>query len=266
MRDRLCIESLCTSGNFIMSTEESSNPFASFSFDGVLGLGIENLAQSKYFSLMSVFGDAHLLRDPIFSVFLSDSSDENSEITFGDIKREHMGSDLFWVNVSGTIGYWEVQIEDITLDAEPQNLCKDCRVAVDTGTSELAGPSSVISELGKLLNLHADCTGYDKMPKLGFVIGGHILSLDPSNYINNFGHSSCSVSLMSLDVPPPNGPLFIFGIPFLQKYFTVYDILNRRVGFATAKHIGREPEALLSIDLGKQPSRSSPLLSRKVPT
>ena len=34
------------------------------------------------------------------SLFLSDSDAETSEITFGDIKKEHMASELFWVPVT----------------------------------------------------------------------------------------------------------------------------------------------------------------------
>jgi len=44
---------------------------------------------------------------------------------------------------------------------------------------------------------------------------------------------------MSLDVPPPKGPLFIFGDPFLRRFVTIYDRgsgSGARIGFAVAKH------------------------------
>lgn len=52
---------------------------------------------------------------------------------------------------------------------------------------------------------------------------------------------------MALDVPPPKGPLFVFGIPFLQKFYTVYDEANNRVGFAIAQHKGEKPEVLVDV-------------------
>merc|ERR1719201_2476751 len=41
---------------------------------------------------------------------------------------------------------------------------------------------------------------------------------------------------MTLDVPPPKGPLFIFGDPFLRRFVTIYDMDGPSVGFAVAKH------------------------------
>eukprot|EP00927_Polykrikos_kofoidii_P039495 TRINITY_DN3385_c0_g1_i5.p1 TRINITY_DN3385_c0_g1~~TRINITY_DN3385_c0_g1_i5.p1 ORF type:complete len:478 (-),score=89.23 TRINITY_DN3385_c0_g1_i5:74-1447(-) len=249
VEDRICLGNLCTTGAFIASTDESRHPFASFTFDGVLGLALDNMSQGPKFSMMSrLLSEGKLLR-PIFSVFLSDAEGEASEITFGDVKSEHMASEFFWVDVTRDSGYWEVSIQDVALNGVLQSICEDCRVAVDTGTSQLAGPGEVISKLADLLNVAADCSNYDSLPNLGFVIGGHILNLQPVDYVDNSEGVFCDVSLMTLDVPPPKGPLFVFGIPFLQKFYTVYDHESKRVGFAVAHHRGKKPEALVAVDL-----------------
>lgn len=257
LHDRICIGSACAEGTVIVSTDESAQPFDSFSFDGILGLGLDAMAQAKSFSVMDQFQDHKLLSSPVFSVFMSDSDDEVSEITFGEIKREHMDSEIFWVDVSGDSGFWEVRMQDITFDGKNQLLCEDCKVAVDTGTSQLAGPSDVIDKLRSRLGV-LDCTDLSKLPKLGFVVAGRVLNLMPSDYVDLH---DCELSLMDLDVPPPKGPIFVLGIPFLQRFFTVYDNALRRVGFAVAKHREPVPEGLLAIAaevLPAQPSQPRP--------
>eukprot|EP00930_Biecheleria_cincta_P004794 TRINITY_DN105723_c0_g1_i1.p1 TRINITY_DN105723_c0_g1~~TRINITY_DN105723_c0_g1_i1.p1 ORF type:complete len:420 (+),score=89.49 TRINITY_DN105723_c0_g1_i1:141-1262(+) len=256
--DQICVSSVCTPANFIVSTEESSMPFSSFSFDGILGLAMDSMAQSDEFSMMNRLHRSGSLKDPVFSVFLSDNDEEVSEITFGGHKQEHMASELYWVPVTSKAGYWEVEINDIYFDKKPQNICKGCRVAVDTGTSELAGPSDVIAELQDKLS--ADSCNPESLPNLGFAVSGStgkskILSLSPQEY----SAGGCSFSLMSLDVPPPKGPLFVFGIPFLQKYYTVYDHENDRVGFAVAQHKGEAAGIFLEVD---EPAPSSFLSKR----
>jgi len=239
-------------------------PFSTFSFDGILGLAMDSMAQSDEFSMMNRLHRSGRLQSPVFSVFLSDNDDEVSEITFGAQKNEHMASDLYWVPVTSKAGYWEVEITDIYFNKQPQNICKGCRVAVDTGTSELAGPSDVVSELQQKLG--GDGCKPGSMPDLGFAVKGKtgkakILSLTPQEYA---GEGSCSLSLMSLDVPPPKGPLFVFGIPFLQKYYTVYDHENDRVGFAVAQHKGETAGIFLEVDEPQthQPAPSSFLSPR----
>lgn len=117
-------------------------------------------------------------------------------------------------------------------------MCGDgCQVAVDTGTSQLAGPSEVIDRLKTELAVDPGCANFGQLPALGFVIGDQILNLNPTDYVDRSDDgSTCEVALMALDVPPPNGPLFIFGDPFLRKFYTVYDRENMKVGFAAAKH------------------------------
>jgi len=235
LQDDVCIGSLCANMKFVGATDETDDPFTSFQFDGVLGLALPEMCQGADFSLMDGLVKSDALRQPMFSVFLSDSEVEGSEITFGDVKQEHMASEMFWQPVSRDTGYWQVQIKDITINNQRQSLCSDCQVAVDTGTSQLAGPTDVINELSHRLNVQTDCSNYKTLPDLGFVMGDHIMNLKPQDYVDK-GPEGCEVSLMPLDVPPPNGPLFIFGDPFLRKYYTAYDRAGSRVGFATARH------------------------------
>merc|ERR1719387_1777823 len=249
MEDRICVGNACSQGTFIAATDETDHPFASFAFDGVLGLALPGMAQATSFSLMERMGTTGALKHPMFSVFLSDSDEEVSEIVFGEERHDHMASNLIWVPVSRPSGYWQVQIEDITINNKFSQLCPGCQVAVDTGTSELAGPSNVIDELETQLNVKQDCSNFDSLPNLGFVVNGHILNLEPKDYIDT-APGDCKVSLMRLDVPPPNGPLFVFGIPFLQKFYTVYNRAERTVGFAVAKHNGQTEKQAKTILVG----------------
>jgi len=147
IEDDVCIGSLCTNMNFVAATDETDDPFSSFNFDGVLGLALPEMAQGPSYSLMNHFLEGKALRQNLFAVFLSDSDMEASEITFGAVKEEHMATSMFWQPVTRESGYWQVQIEDITINNKKQSLCNDCQVAVDTGTSQLAGPTDVIQDL-----------------------------------------------------------------------------------------------------------------------
>jgi len=251
LEDKICIGSLCANGDFVAATEETDDPFSSFNFDGVLGLALNEMSQGPSFNLMDRLVSSGKLKKPIFSVFLSDSEAEQSEITFGDVRHEHMVGEMFWMPVSRPSGYWQVEIEDIMMDGKKQNICPNCQVAVDTGTSQLAGPTDVIDDLSKRLDLKSDCSNIKEMPTLGFMVGEHVLNLQPGDYIDQ-GPDGCEVSLMPLDVPPPNGPLFIFGAPFLRKFYTTYDPLNKRVGFAAARHAG-VPETESALLITKRP-------------
>jgi len=167
------------------------------------------------------------------SFYLTDDGD--SEVTFGGYRPEFLASDIFWAPVT-IESFWQVAIDDITINNVPQKLCKGgCQVAVDTGTSMLAGPTDLVNSLSHLVDAKSDCSNLHALPSLGFKIGNKVLNLLPDDYMDST-HSECAFSILSLDVPPPKGPLFIFGDPFLRRFVTIFDKKKARVGFAVSKH------------------------------
>jgi len=232
-QDKFCIaENLCTDVRFVASTSQSSSPFSSTPFDGILGLGFKDLSMGEHFNILDDLSAKGQLPMGTFAVYLTD--DQNSEITFGGYRADQLASDVVWAKVVGS-NYWQVVVDDITFDNSPTGLCKNCQVAVDTGTSMLAGPSDVVRQLTERLNAKDDCSNFGALPDIGFKIGSKVLNLNPSDYMDHDGYD-CSFSVMDLDVPPPKGPLFIFGDPFLRRFVTIYDKTGPRVGFAVAKH------------------------------
>jgi len=249
VRDNICLGAgdICCKANFVAATEESDEPFSLVPFDGILGLSLPQMAEGPAFSVLDALVTSGHLQDSAFGVFFGDE-DEQSEITFGSYKREKMATELFWAPVT-VPGYWQVAMEDVTLDNKNLGLCtaqQKCQVAVDTGTSLLAGPSTVVATLVQKLQVADDCSNLKSLPDLGFIVGDHILNLKPEDYVHETSDRGCSVGLMSIDIPPPKGPLFIFGDPFLKKYYTVYDRKNMRVGFALAKHKTARSRAVLA--------------------
>eukprot|EP00933_Yihiella_yeosuensis_P027702 TRINITY_DN2159_c0_g1_i1.p1 TRINITY_DN2159_c0_g1~~TRINITY_DN2159_c0_g1_i1.p1 ORF type:complete len:772 (+),score=178.85 TRINITY_DN2159_c0_g1_i1:70-2316(+) len=234
-KDKFCVaDSLCSDIRFIASTEQSESPFSSTPFDGILGLGFKDLSMGQGFNILDDLYEKNALPQGTFSVFLTE--DGSSELTFGGFKQERLASDVVWSKVTHE-SYWQVAVNDIYINNQESNLCgmAGCQVAVDTGTSMLAGPSDLVQALDQKIGAREDCSNYDSLPNIGFMVSGKVLNLAPEDYMDKDG-SSCQFSLMALDVPPPRGPLFIFGDPFLRRFVTIYDKSGPAVGFAVAKH------------------------------
>jgi hypothetical protein len=124
----------------------------------------------------------------------------------------------------------------------------------------LAGPSDLVDKLSEKIGASSDCSNFAALPKLGFKLGNKVLNLDAEDYMDK-GHGSCDFSLMALDVPPPKGPLFIFGDPFLRRFVTIYDKSGPKVGFAVAKHGGMDGmmanQIIANVDGAAQDGQSS---------
>lgn len=269
----------CLPLSMIIATEMTDEPFRTFHFDGVMGLGLLGLSKAPRFSLIhnvaeSLQGQGLSRTATMFSVFLGEHRRETSDITFGGYVQEHLQEEISWNSVlHPELGHWMLEVKSLRVDGELLPFCDEgCRAIVDTGTSLLAVPAPAFPQIHELLRHEVDpvheCSGPG--PKLHIELEGLTLTLEPQDYSKlesslfgsppqnkiRFGApvnesevelepEFCKPTLMSMDLPEPIGPkLFVLGEPVLRKYYTVFDYteLAPRIGFGKASHTPPSPE------------------------
>ncbi|KAI5699757.1 hypothetical protein M8J75_008252 [Diaphorina citri] len=225
--------------------KEPGFTFVAAKFDGILGMGYDNIAvdgvEPPFYNIIQ----QKLLEKNVFGFYLNrNASDENGgEIMFGGVDKDKFVGDITYSPVSRK-GYWQFGVESIKI--EKNVYCSNCQAIADTGTSLIIGPSKVIAELNKLIGAvplangpaKVDCDNLDKMPNVDIILGGKNFTLTPTDYVLKVSIASSSMCLSGfagMDIPPPAGPIWILGDVFIGKFYTVFDMDNNQVGFAQAK-------------------------------
>ena len=226
------------------TTKEPGLTFALGRFDGIMGLGYDNIAVGGVTPPFYNMVKQDLVNEPLFSFWIGRSKDGNAiggELLFGGIDESKYEGEIKYAPVTRK-GYWEVTMDKLVVNGE--NILGDstARAAIDTGTSLIAAPSDIVEKLNAMIGASrgfrgiytVDCSTKATLPTLKFVFGGHEFALSPNDYIMET-QGTCISAFMGIDVPPPAGPLWIIGDAFLRSWYTVYDLGNNRVGFAKSK-------------------------------
>jgi len=255
----------CVRIRVITATELTKEPFDSFKFDGVLGLGFASLAVDPEFSLFGQMAKLNNFKEAMFGYFLSRTDSVASEISFGGHDPRRVGSALQWVPVhKPELGFWQLQVISVSVAGEALPLCEEggCVAIADTGTSLLGAPRAVSQKLHWLLARKVpdnpseiDCRGFEG-PDLVFELADGVkLTLGPEDYSRatamrvlqtktNTSQVICRASLLPMDGDEVLGPkAWILGEPALRKYYTAYDWNRQRIGFAPAVQPEMLPEA-----------------------
>jgi len=120
-----------------------------------------------------------------------------------------------------------------------------CIISVDSGHSLMSGPPDVIKKLREQISSgikSGQCTDevIASMPDVSFMIGGKLFTLQPQDYLMNYG-GSCAPAFSERKVR--NGHDWVLGEHFMRTFYTVFDHDNMRVGFShlsqTRKHLSK---------------------------
>ncbi|KAK9065306.1 hypothetical protein SSX86_016689 [Deinandra increscens subsp. villosa] len=150
---------------FIEATKEPGVTFLTGRFDGVLGLGFKEISVGNGIPVWDNIVNQHLVRDSIFSLWLNhrrSEENEGGEIVFGGVDPKHYKGEHTYVPVTKK-GYWQFDMDDVLVDGEPTGFCNGgCSAIADSGTSFIAGPTSVVTQLNHAIRANGLISVYCK--------------------------------------------------------------------------------------------------------
>ncbi|XP_019057649.1 PREDICTED: aspartic proteinase A1-like [Tarenaya hassleriana] len=94
-----------------------------------------------------------LIKEPVFSFWLNRNpeSEEGGELVFGGVDPNHFKGEHTFVPVTQK-GYWQFDMGDVLIGGEATGYCESgCSAIADSGTSLLAGPTTVIAMINKAI-------------------------------------------------------------------------------------------------------------------
>jgi len=207
-------------------------------FDGILGLAFPILSVNKVPTVFENMASQGLVDKNLFSFYLGTESGQKGELLLGGIDENHYTGDIDYVPLSSAT-YWEVKLDGLKVDGVVYGAGD--KAIMDSGTSILTGPTEVVTQLAESMGARkinaaeymVSCAATG-LPTFTYTLNGKDYTLEPSDYLIPDG-DMCLLGMMGLDVPRPNGPLWIMGDVFMRKYYTVFDVENKQIGIATAK-------------------------------
>ncbi|KAG2076959.1 acid protease [Suillus decipiens] len=228
--------------------------------DGILGIGPVDLTEGTLTKLPSmtistVTDNLHkqgTIPQDVVSIFFEPSSSQTEttgELTFGGTDATKYTGDIVYTSTTTTnpaSAYWGID-ESITYGNT--TILNSTAGIVDTGTTFILIASDAFtnyqSATGATLDkanglLMVSSANSSALQNLDFHIGNETYSLTPNAQIwprplnSNIGGGSNAIYLVvaNLGTPSGSGMDFINGYTFLERFYTVFDTANSRVGFA----------------------------------
>lgn len=200
-------------------THQYGEVFSITKFSGIVGLGFAS-SNDNIIPVLDNINSLSLLSHNTISFRLSSNK---SEIIFGEDPLNFGKIDYFPIIDKD---YWAIELVDILYGNTSLNYCNEkikCKCIIDTGTSMLTAPTSIVNNF--LSHLNSDCSSFQSITFIFSNYSKNSYSLLPSEYI-----SDCIPMLLPLDFDSDNNT-FILGTIFLKKYSAIFNKDNLSVGF-----------------------------------
>ncbi|XP_047314847.1 cyprosin-like [Impatiens glandulifera] len=139
--------------DFIEATKEPSVTFLAAKFDGILGLGFQEISVGNAVPVWYNMVNQSVVKEPVFSFWFNRNAGDiqGGEVVFGGMDTSHFVGNHTYVPVTEK-GYWQFDMDDVQINGKSTGFCLGgCPTIADSGTSLLAGPSRVVADLNRAI-------------------------------------------------------------------------------------------------------------------
>lgn len=215
---------------------ETSDDFNHFPFDGILGLSMSKGATENF---VQELVKEDVLDSNLFGVYLSRSVDNDmgGEISFGSVNKDKYTGDISYTSIDSEHNdEWVIPVDDFAYDGHAAGISSKLAY-IDTGTSFAFGPPDDIKALHDQIDGATSDDGVtytvpcDSDKDLTVKFSGKSYAISAKDWRSSPSSSGiCTSNIYGLEVVSGS---WLLGDLFLKNVYAVFDIGNKRIGFAT---------------------------------
>uniref|UniRef100_A0AAQ4PVV0 pepsin A n=1 Tax=Gasterosteus aculeatus aculeatus TaxID=481459 RepID=A0AAQ4PVV0_GASAC len=219
--------------NQVFGISETEAPFmAQMAADGILGLAFQSIASDNVVPVFDNMVKQGLVSQSLFSVYLS--GEQGSEVAFGGIDSSHYTGQITWIPLTSAT-YWQIQMDSVTINGQAVACTGGCQAIIDTGTSQIVGPTNDINNMNSWVGATANqngeatvnCQNIQGMPEVTFTLNGQAFTIPASAYVSQSSYG-CSTGFGQ----GGSQQLWILGDVFIRQFYVIFDTENQTVGLA----------------------------------
>ncbi|XP_017089779.2 lysosomal aspartic protease [Drosophila bipectinata] len=221
-------------------------------FDGILGLGLEQIAiggvTPPFYNMIA----QGLVDQPIVSLSLtrnaSDPSNGGKVLLGGSDPTLYSGC-LTYVPLS-VVGYWQITVGSFSLGCSKE-ICSKFEAIIDAGTSLIVVPACALKKINKILGIKSsdkrdgvytiNCNKITSLPDITINIGRKDFTLKPSDYILNYsgtcvsGFTSLAGGAQDINIGSEDNCCspWVLGDIFLSTFYIQLDYEYKRIAIGS---------------------------------
>ncbi|KAL0255974.1 hypothetical protein I308_100785 [Cryptococcus tetragattii IND107] len=235
------------------SCDEVSSGLLSSGVSGIMGLSWQALAYSKATPWWITLAKSSAWSDPLFAFYLARyrnvagataTESNGGTASFGYLDSSLYSGDVTYVNVDDNAQYWQIKMASVTVQGTSVSLGSSNMAAIDTGTTLIGGPESVVAAVYAKISgsqrMSGSYSSYYEYPcnttvDFEITFGGYTIKITDQDF--NLGRYSSDKSMCTgavyIQTLSSSSPVqWIVGDAALKNTYTVFRYSPAAVGFA----------------------------------